>query len=130
MHEVFLKLLDQPQATAQDTLFFRACFARQCRRVLVDHARQRRALRRGGSARDVTLTGSEALELGSPVSILEIDDVLARLQDLDPRMARIADLRLFAGMTIEECAKALAVSPRTVDKDWQFARSYLKRELR
>lgn len=130
VHEAFLRFLDQPAVSNRDTLFFRACFARQCRRILVERARAHRALRRGGGRQIESLTGQEALGITNAVGVLEIHEAIERLARFDARMARIADLRLFAGMTIAECAAALDVSERTVVKDWSFAQSFLQRELR
>lgn len=130
VHEAYLALLHQPSVSEGGTLFFRACFARQCRRVLVEHARRREALRRGGSKRHETLSTQVELGLPGATGLLEINDAMEHLAELDPRMAQIADMRLFAGMTIEQCAEALDVSPRTISKQWAFAQSYLQRELR
>lgn len=130
VHEVYLRLVDQPRVSASDTVFFRACFAQECRRVLVDHARRVGALRRGGDCRRESL--GDQSEIGRPgeFDLIDLHEAIEQLTNLSPRMGRIADLRLFGGLTIEECAQALDVSPRLIDSEWAFARSWLERELR
>jgi len=129
VHEAFLRLVGQPRASAEDTLFFRACFARQCRRILVDHARRRRALRRGGEGHRESLHSQPELGLPQDAGLIEIHEAVEALAEKNTRMGRIAELRLFAGLTIAECASSLGLAPRTVAKDWAFAQSYLRKDL-
>ena len=131
VHEAYLKLVDQSQVSWQGRSHFFAAGARVMRRLLIDHARGRARLRRGGGRQRVTLAES----LG-PVArgldreqLLALDDALRKLAGLDARQARIVELRFFGGLTNAEVAAVLEVSRRTVDRDWQFARAWLRREL-
>src|SRR5712671_5361807 len=128
VHEAYLRLIDQTRVTAQGTTFFRACFAQECRRLLVDHARARQALRRGGGAKRESLMESGCdLGMAGGIDLIEIHEAVETLAGLNERMARIVEMRVFAGMTVPECAEAVGVSARTVDKDWAFARAWLKK---
>lgn len=130
VHEAWLRLDGQHDARWESRAQFFAVAAQTMRRVLVDHARTRRALKRGGGATQVTLGAADA---ASPepdaVDVLALDDALARLAVLDPRKARLVDLRYFAGLSIPEAAAALGVSQATVGREWAVARMWLRREL-
>lgn len=129
VHEAWICLAAEPDTRWTDRSHFLAVAARCMRRVLVDHARGLRRAKRGGGWDRVTLTG----QLGATDTTLEVvllDDALDKLAALDARAAQVAELRLFADMTIGEIAELLAVSPRTVDGDWATARLWLGRELR
>lgn len=130
VHEAFLRLAGQTAVGAEGSTFLKRCFAQEYRRILVDSARSRRALRHGGGARVETLIESAA-ELGRPqgTDVVALDDALSRLAHLNERMGEIAQMRLFAGMTVAECAQALRIAVRTIEKDWTFARSWLRKEL-
>jgi RNA polymerase sigma factor (TIGR02999 family) len=102
------------------------------RRLLVDHARERGAQKRGAGWRRVTLTGvvDSALDEGlDPERLLDLNAALERLARLDQREARVVTLRTFGGLTVEQVAEVLGVSPRTVDNDWRHAQAWLKKEL-
>jgi RNA polymerase sigma factor (TIGR02999 family) len=100
------------------------------RRVLVDHARTRRALKRGGGGTQVTLSEAHhAVAASDDVDVLALDDALARLATMDPRKARLVELRYFAGLTIPEAAETLGISLATVGREWAVARMWLRREL-
>lgn len=139
VHEAWLRLTDQHGARWESRGQFFAIAAQVMRRVLVDHARNRRAIKRGGGAVHVSLgdaEGSAALGAGSGdgapldrVDVLALDDALARLAALDPQKARLVDLRYFAGLSIPEVAAVLGVSPATVGREWAVARMWLRREL-
>jgi RNA polymerase sigma-70 factor (ECF subfamily) len=130
VHEAWLRLDGQHDARWESRTQFLAVAAQMMRRVLVDHARTRRALKRGGGGTHVTL-GDANLAAASPdeVDVLALDDALARLAELDPRKARLVELRYFAGMSIPEAATALGVSQATVGREWAVARMWLRREL-
>ncbi len=130
VHEAFLRLVDQSRITDRGSTFFRACFGQECRRVLVDQARARHAARRGGDRDRVTMVEFAELHDAGGIDLLLLHEAIEALARRNERMARIVDLRIFGGLTIAECALALGVAPRTVDKDWLFARSWLQRELR
>lgn len=129
VHEAYLRLLDQPKVTSRGSVFFRACFAQECRRVLVDRARHRRALRRGGGQQRETLAEQKELGVDGDVGVMELDDAIEQLTKVDALMARIVLLRFFGGLTVPECASALDVSARTVDSKWAFARAWLRKQL-
>ena len=103
--------------------------SRAMRQILVDHARRHAAEKRGGGLQRVTLTGQEPVEPHDAMEILELNDLLARFAELDPRSARVVELRVFGGLSVQEAAHLLDVSPRTVDGDWAVARMWLSREL-
>lgn len=128
VHEAYMKLAGQRVDWRSRAHFF-ALAATAMRRILVSHARKRRAAKRGGGA--LTLTLDEGLAGGGErdLDLLALDRALAGLAALDPRQARIVELRYFAGLTIEETAEAVGVSPATVKLDWQMARAWLHREL-
>lgn len=140
VHEAWLRLEGQHAAGWQSRTQFFAVAAQMMRRVLVDHARTRRALKRGGAGVQVTL-GAVDRDAGvpngfgrdhagpDPVDLLALDDALARLAALDPQKARLVELRYFAGLSIPEAAAALGVSPATVGREWAVARVWLRREL-
>ncbi|HEX4469114.1 MAG TPA: ECF-type sigma factor [Gemmatimonadaceae bacterium] len=136
VHEAWLRIDDQHEASWQSRTQFFAVAAQMMRRVLVDHARARRAQKRGDGATQVTLgvlegeidasRGRESVDL---VDLLALDDALARLATLDPPKARLVELRYFAGLSIPEAAAALGVSAATVGREWLVARAWLRREL-
>jgi RNA polymerase sigma factor (TIGR02999 family) len=133
VHEAWMRLDGQHDARWQSRTQFFAVAAQMMRRVLVDHARARRALKRGGATR-VTL-GDLHGELDAPdagldaIDLIALDDALARLAILDAQKARLVELRYFAGLSITEAATALGVSPATVGREWAVARMWLRREL-
>ncbi len=126
-HEAYLRMIDQPRVARGGTTFFGRCFAAQCRRILVDRARVR--LRRDQRLHRVNLHSSIAVDEMQECDLIELNDAIETLSRLSPRMAEVVDMRCFSGMTILECAEALEVSPRTVDKDWRFARAWLRKNL-
>jgi RNA polymerase sigma-70 factor, ECF subfamily len=130
VHEAWLRLDGQHHARWESRSQFLAVAAQTMRRVLVDHARTRKALKRGGGGTLVTL-GDEGHEVAAPdsVDVLALDEALARLAELDPRKARLVELRYFAGLSIPEAAAALGVSLATVGREWAVARMWLRREL-
>ena len=130
VHEAWLRLGDQRDARWESRAQFFAVAAQAMRRVLVDHARTRRALKRGAGAVQVSLGDADrAASAHDVVDVLALDDALARLAVLDPEKARLVDLRYFAGLSIPEAAAALGVSPATVGREWAVARMWLRREL-
>ncbi|MEO8563087.1 MAG: ECF-type sigma factor [bacterium] len=130
VHEAWLRLDGQHESHWESRSQFLAVAAQMMRRVLVDHARTRRALKRGGGGTLVTL--GDALHAVAPndqMDVIALDDALARLATLDPRKARLVELRYFAGLSIPEAAEALGVSLATVGREWAVARMWLRREL-
>ena len=129
-HEAFLRLVDQRQVTWQDRAHFLGLAAQAMRRILADHARRRKAQKRGSDPARVTL---DRIEVAAPEGDVDADDLdaaLEKLAALDERQARLVELRFFGGLTIEETADVLAISPATVKRDWALARAWLHRELK
>jgi RNA polymerase sigma factor (TIGR02999 family) len=129
VHEAWLRLDGQHDARWESRTQFLAVAAQMMRRVLVDHARTRRALKRGGGEMQVTLGDAAHVVSASALDLLELDDALARLAILDPRKARLVELRYFAGLSIPEAAEAMGISQATVIREWAVARMWLRREL-
>lgn len=128
VNEAYLRLLGQQQASWQNRSHFFGIAAQAMRRILVDHARRRRAGKREGGER-VTLDESVAEAPAQSVDLVALDDALRKLAALDPRQAQVVELRYFAGLDIAEVAEALGISPATVKRDWTFARAFLQREI-
>jgi len=123
VHEVFLRVVDQTSAKWNDRAHFFAVCAVAMRGILADHARKRRAAKRGGGWDRVPL--SDVATPGSDVDLLALDDALTELARLNERQARVVEYRYFGGMTIPEVAEALGVAKSTVDEDWRMARAWL-----
>lgn len=130
VHEAYLRLAGQSSLRAGNRGHFLAIAARLMRQVLVDQARSKSAARRGSGC--VTLTFDEAIALPetSQVDLVSLDDALKSLSSMDPRQAQIVDLRFFGGLSIEDTAQVLGISPATVKREWSTARMWLQRELR
>ncbi|HEY6572708.1 MAG TPA: sigma-70 family RNA polymerase sigma factor [Candidatus Eisenbacteria bacterium] len=132
-HEAYLRLLDQRQVSWQNRAHFMGLAAQSMRRILTDHARKRGAAKRGGGAvhvelQDADVSAEESDPLG--VSAEDLDAALDRVGKLDERQVRVVELRFFTGLSIEEAAEVLAVSPATVKRDCTLARAWLHRELK
>jgi RNA polymerase sigma-70 factor, ECF subfamily len=131
VHELYLRLVDQHRATWANRTQFFGVAAQLMRRVLVDYARARQAHKRGGSATFVSLAAAADTPDESRVAdVLAIDEALERLAAFDPEQVRIIELRFFAGLTVEETARLVGRSPRTVKREWRLAKAWLYRELR
>jgi RNA polymerase sigma factor (TIGR02999 family) len=129
VNEACLRLFGSKPLAARDRLHFFALCARIMRAILVDHARARRSAKRGGGAHPLPLL-DDAIPAPQPASdILAIDEALDSLTRLDPRKGRVVELRFFGGLTVEETAEVLGVSPNTVKRDWRLAKLWLLREL-
>ena len=133
VHEAYLRLTRHTTSPWQSRVHFFAVAATVIRHILVDHARAKRAERRGGDLILVTefkeAASAAAPSSGDSMQILALNDALGRLERLDARQSRIVELKFFAGMTIEEISEILGVSVRTVKRDWQLARAWLYGEL-
>jgi RNA polymerase sigma-70 factor (ECF subfamily) len=129
INEAYLRLIDAKDIHWQSRAHFFAIAANLMRRVLVDHARRRDADKRGGANLRLTLDESIAVANEVDVDLLAIDQALDRLATIDPQQARVVELRFFSGLTVEETAAALGVSPKTVKRDWSVARAWLRREI-
>jgi RNA polymerase sigma-70 factor (ECF subfamily) len=137
VHEAWLRLGDQQDARWESRTQFFAIAAQMMRRVLLDHARTRHALKRGAGAVQVSLgdgnftatSPAQPTEPVDPVDVIALDDALSRLAVLDPQKSRLVELRYFAGLSIPETAAALGVSTATIGREWAIARMWLRREL-
>ena len=129
VHEAWLRLDAQHDARWESRSHFLAVAAQTMRRVLVDHARARRALKRGGGDVQITLDDTYPAVTPDAVDVLALDEALSLLAAMDARKARLVELRYFAGLSIPEAAAALGVSQATVIREWAVARMWLRREL-
>ena len=133
VHEAYLRLIDQRRVEWRNRAHFFGVAASLMRRILVDHARRRSAGKRGNRARHLTLDDADGVPMHASdeaaVDVLVLDDALQRLATLDQDQARIVELRYFGGLTIEDTAVALDVSPATIKREWAVARAWLRREL-
>jgi RNA polymerase sigma factor (TIGR02999 family) len=132
VHEAYLRLVDQRRVVWRSRAHFFGVAAQLMRRILVDHARGRHAAKRGGGLQQLALVDADAAipaaaEVG--VEVIALHEALERLAALDPAQARLVELRYFGGLSIEETADALDVSPATVKREWAIARAWLRREL-
>lgn len=125
VHETYLKLVQPANLRLNDRGHFFATAARAMRQVVVDHARRRLAEKRGGAADPVTLDERFAADTLDPNELIHLDDALGRLQELEPRLAELVELRFFAGLSVEQVAELRDVAPRTVIRDWRRARAFL-----
>ena len=129
VNEAYLRLVDQKNVHWQNRRHFFGIAAQMMRRILVDHARMRHRAKRGGGALQVSLDEAEATAPESATDLLALDEALARLAEVDRRKSRIVELRFFGGLSIEETAEVLQVSPGTVMRDWTLAKAWLYRAL-
>jgi len=128
VHEAYLRLIDQRKVDWQNRAHFFGVSAQIMRRILVDHARRHAASKRGDGVRCVSIDDVQ-LPASSDIPILELDHALDRLEQVDSDLARIVELRAFGGLTIDEAAHVLNVSPSTAKREWRTARAWLNREL-
>ena len=128
VHEAFMRLVDQNNVHWQSRAHFFAIAAQMMRRILVDYARHRRNLKRGGDPRQISLDEAIVSDARS-AEVLALDDALKGLAKLDQRKSQIVELRFFGGLSIEETAGVLGVSPGTVMRDWTLAKAWLRREI-
>lgn len=132
VHEAYLRLVDQHRIEWRNRAQFMGVAAEVMRRILVDHARTRLAAKRGGGAQRVTLDEEQEAGVadgGPGLNVLELHEALERLAGIDPPQARVVELRYFGGLSIEETAEVMHISPATVKREWTIARAWLRREL-
>lgn len=129
VHEAYLKLVDQSRVEWVDRAHFYATAARVMRHILVDHARRKSRSKRGGGWQRVTLDEGLGISKAPYLDTLALDKALTRLFELDDRMGKVVEMRVFAGLTAVEIAEVLGVSKRTVDGDWMVAKRWLADEL-
>lgn len=129
VHEAYLRLIDEAAVPLGNRAYFFAAAAQAMRRVLVDAARRRQRVKRGGGVAPLSLDDERLAVDGFSAELLDLDGALARLAERFPRQARVVECRFFAGLDVEETAAALELAPRTVKRDWALARAWLYREL-
>jgi RNA polymerase sigma factor (TIGR02999 family) len=129
VHEAYLKMVDQTRVEWHGKTHFFAVGAQAMRRILVDHARRRHRVKRGGGRLRITLDESLAISTEKSEDLLALDEALSKLAEVDPRQATIVELRFFGGLSVAEVAEVLGVSKRTVEGEWTMVRAWLRREL-
>jgi len=129
VNEAYLRLIDQKQVHWQNRAHFFGIAAQLMRRILVDYARSRRYQKRGGDARQVDLDEAMIVSQERAADVIALDDALKSLAEFDARKSQIVELRFFGGLSIEETAQVLEVSPRTVMRDWTLAKAWLRKVI-
>ena len=129
VNEAFVRLVDQKDVHWQNRTHFFAIAAQMMRRILVDYARSRRFAKRGGNARQVTLNEELIMSDQRSEEVVALDEALGELANIDERKGKVVELRFFGGLSIEETADVLSVSPGTVMRDWTLAKAWLKRAM-
>jgi RNA polymerase sigma-70 factor, ECF subfamily len=129
VNEAYLRLVAQPGSRWQDRAHFFAVSAKAMRHILIDDARARGSAKRGGGLARVTFDEAAVAPFDRPADLLSLDEALAALEEDYPRRSRVVELRYFGGMTNEEIAEVLEVSPATVERDWRYARAWLHQKL-
>jgi RNA polymerase sigma factor (TIGR02999 family) len=130
INEAYVRLAGSAPVAWENRSHFFAIAARMMRRILVDHARARRSLKRGGEGRLVSLEEECRVAAEPPRELVALDDALAALSELDARKCRVVELRFFGGLSVEQTADILVVSPQTVMRDWTLAKVWLLREMK
>ena len=130
VHEAYMKLMEQRDVRWQNRAHFFGIAAQAMRRILIDHARNRGRNKRGGAQPKVELEEGHAIQQPVAIDVLALDEALKRLQTLDARQARIVELRYFGGLSVEETAEVVEISPATVKRDWTMAKAWLANQLR
>lgn len=129
VNEAYMRLVDLSRVRWQDRAHFFAISARLMRRILVDHARSRKYLKRGGGTRQISFDEALVLPHERAADLVALDDALEALAAVDPRKSQVVELRYFGGLSVEETAESLHVSAETVMRDWRLAKAWLLREL-
>jgi RNA polymerase sigma factor (TIGR02999 family) len=130
VNEAYLKLIDQKSARWQNRAHFYGVAAQLMRRILVDHARQRQAAKRGGTSQErLSITSAGQIGEKPDLDLLALHEALEELKTFDPQQERIVELRYFGGLSIEETAEVMGISHATVERDWKMARAWLRRKL-
>jgi RNA polymerase sigma factor (TIGR02999 family) len=129
VHEAYLKLVDQSAMEWKDRAHFFAVAATAMRQILIDHARRKHAAKRGGDWQRVTIDQAASPSSLGEIDVLALDEAMTTLASIDPRQARVVELRFFGGLSVEEAAEALKVSTRTVELDWRMAKAWLSKAL-
>ena len=129
IHEAYVRLVDQRNVQWQNRAHFFGIAAQMMRRILVDHARGKRRAKRGGSDVKVSLADVAIPVKETDLDVVALDEALTRLAEIDEQQSRVVELRFFSGLTVEETAEVMHISPATVKRDWSMAKAWLHREL-
>jgi len=129
IHEAYVRLVDQHNVQWQNRAHFFGIAAQMMRRILVDHARTKKRAKRGGSDIRVSLDDATVAVKGQDLDVVAVDEALTRLAKIDEQQSRVVELRFFSGLTVEETAEVMGISPATVKRDWSMAKAWLHREL-
>lgn len=129
VHEAYLRLVNQPRVHWQDRAQFYGLASRLIRNILVDYARQQQARKRGGEQVRLTLQAADGVSTAPEVELIALDRALQSLATIKPQHSRLVELRFFGGLSIAETAQVLGLSHATVERNWNFARAWLRREL-
>jgi RNA polymerase sigma factor (TIGR02999 family) len=129
VHEAYIRLVDWKNVSWQNRAHFFALAAQVMRRILVDHAREKQAQKRGGGLTKLALEEAVSFQPQAEVDLLLLDEALKALAELDPAQSRIVELRFFGGLTIDETAEAMRISPATVKREWTLAKAWLHKRI-
>src|SRR4026207_170638 len=129
IHEAYVRLVDQRNVQWQNRAHFFGIAAQMMRRILVDHARTKKRVKRGGSDVKVSLADATVAVKGQDLDVVALDEALNRLAEIDQQQSKVVELRFFSGLTVEETAEVMGISPATVKRDWSMAKAWLHREL-
>ncbi|HXR99135.1 MAG TPA: sigma-70 family RNA polymerase sigma factor [Pyrinomonadaceae bacterium] len=129
IHEAYVRLVDQRNVQWQNRAHFFGIAAQMMRRILVDHARTKKRAKRGGSGIRVSLADANVAVASQDLDVVAVDEALNRLAEIDEQQSRVVELRFFSGLTVEETAAVMGISPATVKRDWSMAKAWLHREL-
>ena len=129
VHEAYLRLIDQTQVSWQNRAHFFGVAAQMMRRILIDHAKTKHREKRGGAVSPLPLDEALDLSQGRASELVALDDALKSFADIDERKSRVVELRFFGGLSVEETADVLQVSPQTVLRDWKLAKAWLYQEI-
>jgi RNA polymerase sigma factor (TIGR02999 family) len=129
IHEAYVRLVDQRNVQWQNRAHFFGIAAQMMRRILVDHARTKKRAKRGGSHIKVSLDDANIAVRSQDLDVVAVDEALSRLAKIDEQQSRVVELRFFSGLTVEETAEVIHISPATVKRDWSMAKAWLHREL-
>jgi len=129
VHELYLKLIKQRRVDWSDRRHFFAVAAQMMRRILVDHARRRKSDKRGGEKVSIALDDALEVAAAESLDVIALDDALEQLAAIFPQQSKIVELRFYGGLTIDETAEVIGVSPATISREWTMARAWLRRAL-
>jgi RNA polymerase sigma factor (TIGR02999 family) len=129
VNEAYLRLIDQKRVRWQNRVHFYSIAARMMRRILLNYARDQKRAKRGGGAIHLSLSEAENVSEGRALELIALDDALSRLSQIDERKGQVVELRYFGGLSVDETAEALNISPITVMRDWNMAKAWLAREI-